>query len=38
MIKTVYKSKLGKDFRISPHFTLSEMACKDGSDKVLYST
>ena len=38
MIKTVYKSKLGKDFRISPHFTLGEMACKDGSDKVLYST
>lgn len=38
MIRTVYKSKLGKDFRISPHFTLNEMACKDGSDKVLYST
>lgn len=38
MIKTVYKSKLGKDYRISLHFTLAEMACKDGSDKVLYST
>lgn len=38
MIRTVYKSKLGADYRISDHFTLSEMACKDGSDKVLYST
>lgn len=38
MIRTVYKSKLGSDYRISDHFTLSEMACKDGSDKVLYST
>ena len=38
MIRTVYKSKLGTDYRISDHFTLSEMACKDGSDKVLYST
>ena len=37
-IKTVYKSKVGKDFKISDHFTLSEMACKDGTDKVLYST
>lgn len=38
MIRAVYKSKLGADYRISDHFTLSEMACKDGSDKVLYST
>lgn len=38
MIKTEYKSKMGADYRISDHFTLSEMACKDGSDKVLYST
>lgn len=38
MIRTVYKSKVGQDFLISPHFTLSEMACKDGSDKVLYNT
>ena len=38
MIRAVYKSKLGADYRISDNFTLSEMACKDGSDKVLYST
>ena len=37
-IKTVYKSKLGANYKISDHFKLSEMACKDGSDKVMYST
>ena len=31
-------SSAGRDFRISPHFTLGEMACRDGSDVVLYST
>lgn len=31
-------SKVGRNMKISPHFTLGEMACKDGSDKVLYST
>lgn len=25
----------GPDFRLSPHFTLVEFACKDGSDEVL---
>lgn len=38
MIKTAYKSKMGADYKISDHFMLAEMACKDGSDKVLYST
>lgn len=33
-----YISKVGRDYLISPHFTLNEMACKDGSDEVLYST
>lgn len=37
-IKTVYLSRMGRDYSISPHFKLKEMACKDGSDKVLYST
>lgn len=37
-VKTVSIKKLGRDYKISPHFKLSEMACKDGSDKVLYST
>ena len=37
-IKTVYVSKLGKDYKISEHFTLGETQCKDGTDKVLYST
>ena len=37
-IKTVYKSKVGAGYKISEHFKLSEMACKDGTDKVLYST
>ena len=37
-VKTAYLSKAGRIARISPHFVLLEMACKDGSDKVLYST
>lgn len=37
-VKTVSIKTLGRDYKISPHFKLSEMACKDGSDKVLYST
>ena len=37
-VKTVYMSKVGRDYKISEHFKLKEMACKDGSDKVLYST
>ena len=36
-IKTLYISKVGKNYKISEHFTLGEMACKDGSDKVRYS-
>lgn len=37
-VKTVSIKSLGRDYKISPHFKLGEMACKDGSDKVLYST
>lgn len=37
-VKTASIKSLGRDYKISPHFKLSEMACKDGSDKVLYST
>lgn len=37
-IKQVSIKKLGRDYKISPHFKLSEFACKDGSDTVLYST
>ena len=37
-IQKKYISKVGRDYLISPHFTLNEMACKDGSDEVLYST
>lgn len=29
--------KLGRDFKVSEHFTLGEFASKDGADKVLYS-
>lgn len=36
-IKTAYISKRGKDYKISSHFSLGEMQCHDGSDKVLYS-
>lgn len=38
MVIAAYISKAGRDHKISPHFALKEMACKDGSDKVLYST
>jgi hypothetical protein len=37
MIKTKYISKVGRDYRISEHFTLGEFACS-GSDMVKYST
>ena len=37
-VKTAYIAKLGKGYKISDHFTLGEMRCKDGSDMVLYST
>lgn len=37
-VLSVSLKKLGKDYKISEHFKLNEMACKDGSDKVLYST
>ena len=37
-IKQASLKKMGKGYKISPHFTLSEMACRDGSDAVLYST
>ena len=35
--KTAYLSKLGRDYKVSDHFTLGEIASKDGADKVLYS-
>ena len=37
-IKVAYVSKLSADYAISANFKLSEFQCKDGSDKVLYST
>lgn len=37
-VKTAYISKVGRDFKISPHISLGEFASKDGADKVLYST
>lgn len=37
-IKTAYVSKLSAEYAISTNFKLSEFQCKDGSDKVLYST
>lgn len=37
-IKTVYSSKAGRDYALSPHFTLGEFACKNGADEVRYST
>ena len=36
-IKEAYVSQLGRDYKISEHFTLGEFQCKDGSDRVLYS-
>ena len=37
-IQKKYISKVGRDYLISPHFSIGEMACKDGSNEVLYST
>ena len=37
-VKTVSIRQLGRNYKISPNFKLSEMACKDGSDTVKYST
>lgn len=37
-VKTVYASKVGQDYPVSPHIRLKEFQCKDRSDKVLYST
>lgn len=37
-IKTAYISKLGRNYKVSDHFTLGEIASKDGADKVLYDT
>lgn len=37
-VRTAYLSKLGRDYKISPHINLGEFASKDGADKVLYST
>lgn len=36
-IKEAYLSKLGRNYKVSDHFTLGEIASKDGADKVLYS-
>lgn len=36
-VRTVYVSKLGRDYKISPHFKLRELQSKDGADKVLVS-
>ena len=36
-IETAYLSKLGRNYKVSDHFTLGEIASKDGADKVLYS-
>lgn len=36
-VKTIYISKVGRDYKLSPHFSAWEMQCKDGTDKVLYS-
>ena len=38
MIKTKYVSKVGKNYKISEHFTLGEFQSHDGTDKVIYST
>lgn len=36
-IKTYYVSKLGRDYKVSPHFKLREFQSRDGADKVLVS-
>ena len=33
-VKTYSVKKLGKDYKVSEHFTLGEFQCSDGSDKV----
>lgn len=38
MLITKYISKVGKDYKISDHFTLGEFQSHDGADKVIYST
>lgn len=38
MIKTYSLAKYGRSYKLSNHFTLGEMACKDGSDTVKVST
>lgn len=37
-VKTEYISKVGRDYKVSPHFKLGEIASRDGADKVLYDT
>lgn len=37
-IETGYLSQLGRNYKVSAHFTLGEIASKDGADKVLYDT
>lgn len=37
-VKTVSIKQLGRNYKISPNFKLSEMACKNGADTVKYST
>lgn len=38
MIKTIYVSRVGRNYRVSEHFTIGEFQCSDGSDMVKYST
>ena len=37
-IKEAYLSQLGRNYKVSDHFTLGEIASRDGADKVLYDT
>lgn len=37
-IKEAYLSQLGRKYKVSDHFTLGEIASKDGADLVKYST
>jgi uncharacterized protein YcbK (DUF882 family) len=37
MVQTYSLAKCGGDYKLSPHFTLAEFACKDGSDLVMVS-
>lgn len=37
-VQTLYANQVGRGYKISPHITLGEFQCKDGSSKVLYST